>query len=50
MIDSNLIEQVIGQSVHGTAGDKLGTVGQVYLDDDTGATAAPYDQGETSSY
>jgi len=36
MIDSNLIEQVIGQSVHGSDGDKLGKVGQVYLDDETG--------------
>ncbi len=36
MMDSNQIEQVIGQSVHGTDGDKLGKVGQVYLDDETG--------------
>jgi len=36
MMDSNLIEQVIGQSVHGRDGDKLGKVGQVYLDDETG--------------
>ncbi len=36
MMDSNQIEQVIGQSVYGTDGDKLGKVGQVYLDDETG--------------
>jgi len=36
MMDSNQIEQVIGQSVHGRDGDKLGKVGQVYLDDETG--------------
>jgi uncharacterized protein (TIGR02271 family) len=36
MIDNNQIEQVIGQSVYGTDGDKLGKVGQVYLDDETG--------------
>jgi uncharacterized protein (TIGR02271 family) len=35
MIDNNQIEQVIGQSVYGTDGDKLGKVGQVYLDDET---------------
>ncbi len=39
MRDSNQIEQVIGQSVYGRDGDKLGKVGkvgQVYLDDETG--------------
>jgi uncharacterized protein (TIGR02271 family) len=36
MIDYNQIEQVIGQSVYGTDGEKLGKVGQVYLDDETG--------------
>ncbi len=36
MMDSNQIEQVIGQSVYGRDGDKLGKVGQVYLDDETG--------------
>jgi len=36
MIDNNQIEQVIGQSVYGSDGDKLGKVGQVYLDDETG--------------
>jgi len=35
-MDSNQIEQVIGQSVYGRDGDKLGKVGQVYLDDETG--------------
>ncbi len=36
MIDNNQIEQVIGQSAYGSDGDKLGKVGQVYLDDETG--------------
>ncbi|WP_114203324.1 DUF2382 domain-containing protein [Janibacter anophelis] len=35
-IDRNDIEQVIGQDVHGADGEKIGSVGQVYLDDQTG--------------
>jgi len=41
MRDSNQIEQVIGQSVYGRDGDKLGKVGQVYLDDETGKPEWP---------
>lgn len=36
MLDSDTINQAIGQDVHGSDGSKLGTVGQVYLDDTTG--------------
>ncbi|MEP6630677.1 MAG: PRC-barrel domain-containing protein, partial [Lapillicoccus sp.] len=36
MLDSDTINQAIGQPVHGSDGSKLGTVGQVYLDDTTG--------------
>jgi uncharacterized protein (TIGR02271 family) len=36
MIHSNQIDQVLGQTVYGSDGDKLGKVGQIYLDDATG--------------
>lgn len=35
-IDRNNIENVMGQDVHGSDGEKIGSVGQVYLDDQTG--------------
>jgi len=37
MITTEQIQSVIGQTMYGTSGDKIGTVGQVYLDDQTGA-------------
>ncbi len=37
MIDSDTIHEVIGKAVHGSDGNKLGTVGQVFLDDTSGA-------------
>jgi len=36
MIDTNQIDQLIGQTVYGADGDKLGKLGQIYLDDATG--------------
>ncbi len=36
MLDTDTINQSIGQAVHGSDGSKLGTVGQVFLDDTTG--------------
>jgi len=36
MIDSKQIGQIIGETVYGSDGDKLGKVGQIYLDDATG--------------
>lgn len=36
MLESNQIEGVLGQPVNGSTGDKLGKVGQIYLDDHTG--------------
>ncbi len=36
MLNTNQIDRVLGQNVLGTNGDKLGKVGQVYLDDATG--------------
>jgi uncharacterized protein (TIGR02271 family) len=35
-IDQNNINDVIGRTVYGSDGDKIGEVGQVYLDDETG--------------
>lgn len=35
-IDQNNINDVLGQDVHGSDGNKIGEVGQVYLDDVTG--------------
>jgi uncharacterized protein (TIGR02271 family) len=35
MIDSNDIGSIVGATVHDTDGDKIGTVGQVYVDPDT---------------
>ncbi|MFC7490359.1 MULTISPECIES: DUF2382 domain-containing protein [unclassified Knoellia] len=35
-IDQNNINDVIGRDVHGSDGEKIGQVGQVYLDDETG--------------
>jgi uncharacterized protein (TIGR02271 family) len=35
MIDSNDIGSIVGATVHDTDGDKVGTVGQVYVDPDT---------------
>jgi uncharacterized protein (TIGR02271 family) len=37
MINSNNLESLIGSNVIDSDGDKIGTVGQVYLDTDTGA-------------
>ena len=36
MFSSNQIDQVIGQPVYGSDQDKLGKVGTIYLDDETG--------------
>jgi len=36
MIDSKQIDQILGETVYGSDGDKLGKVGQIYLDDATG--------------
>jgi uncharacterized protein (TIGR02271 family) len=35
MIDSHDIGSIVGATVHDTSGDKVGTVGQVYVDPDT---------------
>ena len=35
MLGTQDIKTVIGQTVHGSNGEKIGTVGQVYLDDET---------------
>ncbi|MFL6175022.1 MAG: PRC and DUF2382 domain-containing protein, partial [Ornithinibacter sp.] len=35
-IDQNSINDVVGSTVYGSDGDKIGQVGQVYLDDETG--------------
>jgi len=35
MVDSNQIDQILGKTVYGSDGGKLGKVGQVYLDDAT---------------
>lgn len=35
-IDHNAIDQISGRDVHGSDGEKIGSVGQVYLDDQTG--------------
>lgn len=35
MIDSSSIDELIGVDVHGSDGAKIGTVGQVYVDNDT---------------
>jgi uncharacterized protein (TIGR02271 family) len=37
MIDSRDIGSIVGATVHDTDGDKIGTVGQVYVDPDTNA-------------
>jgi uncharacterized protein (TIGR02271 family) len=37
MFTQNDIQQVIGKDVYSTDGDKIGAVGQVYLDDESGA-------------
>src|SRR4051794_1847659 len=39
MFDTQHIDQVIGSEVHGSDGDKIGKVGQVYLDDQTNQPA-----------
>ncbi|MDX6325696.1 MAG: hypothetical protein QOK15_2050 [Nocardioidaceae bacterium] len=39
MLDTQNIDQVIGSEVHGADGDKIGKVGQVYLDDQTNQPA-----------
>jgi sporulation protein YlmC with PRC-barrel domain len=36
MIDTNAIRSVMGAAVYDTSGDKIGKVGQVYLDSDSG--------------
>lgn len=36
MIDSNEIEEIVGREVYGSDEAKIGKIGQVYLDDDTG--------------
>ncbi len=37
MIDQSKAQQLIGQNLHTTDGDKIGTIGQVYIDDYHGA-------------
>ena len=36
MLDTQNLDQVIGSEVYGAAGDKIGKIGQVYLDDQSG--------------
>jgi len=39
MLDTQNLDQVIGSEVYGSDGDKIGKVGQVYLDDQSGQPA-----------
>ncbi|MDX6319973.1 MAG: hypothetical protein QOD35_3373, partial [Nocardioidaceae bacterium] len=39
MLDQGQIDQVAGSDAYGSDGSKIGSVGQVYLDDQTGQPA-----------